>query len=150
MVALGQKMQAQFDYLPTPLIGTIDFINPHLDPTTRTVTARATIHNSNPQLKPEMYATVTITTDPIYDALQVPREAVIDTGSRQFVFVVASTGHFDPRNVHMGLTGDDGKVQILDGLKEGETVVTSGQFLLDVSSRTTEALEKISNDTQGR
>jgi len=72
-----------------------------------------------------------------------PREAVIDTGTRQIVFIVASQGHFEPREVHMGVVGDDDLVQILDGLSPGETVVTSGQFLMDVESRTTEALQKL-------
>jgi Cu(I)/Ag(I) efflux system membrane fusion protein/cobalt-zinc-cadmium efflux system membrane fusion protein len=148
MVKLGQEMQAAFDSLPGNLIASIDFIYPHLDQTTRTVAVRATIDNSDHRLKPGMYAMVNIITKPIPDALLVPREAVIDTGTRQFVFVTKQTGHFDPRNVHMGLVGDDDQVQILDGLTEGETVVTSGQFLLDVTSRTTEALQKMRPDLQ--
>ena len=94
-------------------------------------------------LRPGMYATATIQTTPVKDALQVPREAVIDTGTRQIAFVVKSSGHFEPRDVHMGITGNDGRVQILDGLAAGESVVTSGQFLMDVESRTTEAVEKL-------
>jgi Cu(I)/Ag(I) efflux system membrane fusion protein len=150
MVKLGQEMQATFDSVPGDVSGSIDFIYPHLDPATRTVTVRATIDNSDHRLKPGMYATVNIITKPIDDALLVPREAVIDTGTRQFAFVAESAGHFDPRNVHMGLSGDDDQVQILDGLNVGETVVTSGQFLLDVTSRTTEALQKIRPDLQSK
>jgi multidrug efflux pump subunit AcrA (membrane-fusion protein) len=90
-----------------------------------------------------MYATVEIVTQPVPDAIQVPREAVIDTGTRQIVFVVTTPGRFDPRNVHMGMMGDGDRVQILDGLSPGDTVVTSGQFLLDVESRTNEAIAKL-------
>ena len=75
--------------------------------------------------------------------MQVPREAVIDTGTRQIVFVAQTEGRFDPRKVRMGVNGDDGHVQILEGLAPGETVVTSGQFLMDVESRTTEAIQKL-------
>jgi Cu(I)/Ag(I) efflux system membrane fusion protein len=150
MVKLGQVMQATFDSMPGDVTASIDFIYPHLDPATRTVTVRATIDNSDHRLKPGMYAMVNIITKPIDDALLVPREAVIDTGTRQFAFVAESAGHFDPRNVHMGLSGDNDQVQILDGLNLGETVVTSGQFLLDVASRTTEALQKIRPDLQSK
>jgi Cu(I)/Ag(I) efflux system membrane fusion protein len=73
----------------------------------------------------------------------VPREAVIDTGTRQIAFVALGEGHFEPRKVRMGMMGDDDRVQILEGLAPGETVVTSGQFLLDVESRTTEAIDKL-------
>jgi membrane fusion protein, copper/silver efflux system len=150
VVKLGQSIEASFDSLPGTFKGTIDFIYPHLDPATRTVMVRATLDASDHQLKPGMYATTNIITKPIADALIVPREAVIDTGTRQIVFVAMGDGHFDPRIVHMGLSGDDDQVQILDGLKEGETVVTSGQFLLDVTSRTQEALEKIRPDLQSK
>jgi Cu(I)/Ag(I) efflux system membrane fusion protein/cobalt-zinc-cadmium efflux system membrane fusion protein len=109
----------------------------------RTVAARAVLDNNDLNLRPGMYASAEIMTQPIADAIQVPREAVIDTGERQIVFVVQSNGHFEPRNVRMGITGSDGRVEILEGLSKGETVVTSGQFLLDVESRTTEAIDKL-------
>jgi Cu(I)/Ag(I) efflux system membrane fusion protein/cobalt-zinc-cadmium efflux system membrane fusion protein len=150
IVKVGQQMEASFESLPGSHTGTIDFIYPHLDPTTRTVMVRATLDAPDGRLKPGMYAMVNIITKPLADALIVPREAVIDTGTRQIVFVVQSEGHFDPRIVHMGLSGDNDQVQILDGLKEGEAVVTSGQFLLDVTSRTQEALEKIKPDLQSK
>jgi multidrug efflux pump subunit AcrA (membrane-fusion protein) len=92
-------------------------------------------------------------TKPVPDAVWVPREAVIDTGTRQIAFVALSDGHFEPRKVRMGVMGDDDRVQILEGLAPGEKVVTSGQFLLDVESRTTEAIEKLresSSNTNGQ
>jgi Cu(I)/Ag(I) efflux system membrane fusion protein/cobalt-zinc-cadmium efflux system membrane fusion protein len=72
----------------------------------------------------------------------VPREAVIDTGTRQIVFVTRDRRHFEPRRVTLGTTGADGAVQVLAGLAPGDTVVTSGQFLLDAESRLREAIEK--------
>ena len=74
----------------------------------------------------------------------MPREAVIDTGIRQIAFVAEGEGHFTPRQVRMGIMGDNDMVQILEGLAPGETVVTSGQFLMDVESRTIEATQKLS------
>ena len=94
-----------------------------------------------------MYATVNIVTRPVANAVLIPREAVIDTGTRQIVFVVESQGHFDPREVRMGLVGDGDKAEILDGIAPGETVVTSGQFLMDVESRTTEAIDKLRHES---
>ena len=102
-----------------------------------------TLDNGDHALRPGMYATATIVTKPIADAVLVPREAIIDTGTRQIAFVAKSEGHFDPRQVRMGMSGDGDVVEILEGLTPGETVVTSGQFLMDVESRTTEAINKL-------
>lgn len=144
IVKIGQAAEATFESIPgTTFTGPIDFIYPHLDPQTRTISVRITIDSQNHELKPGMYATVRIMTKASEDALLAPREAVIDSGTRQIAFVVRSPGHFEPRNVRMGLAGDGGLVQILQGLGDGETVVTSGQFLMDVTSRTDEALQKL-------
>jgi Cu(I)/Ag(I) efflux system membrane fusion protein/cobalt-zinc-cadmium efflux system membrane fusion protein len=89
-----------------------------------------------------MYATVRIEAELAKDALLVPREAVIDTGTRQVAFVVAGEGRFEPRDVKIGAGSDDGSVEILEGLAAGELVVTSGQFLLDAESRMREAIQK--------
>jgi hypothetical protein len=90
-----------------------------------------------------MYATVEIGVDIGQDVVQIPREAVIDTGRRQIVFVALGGGRFDPRSVKTGIETTDGTIQILEGLAPGETVVTSGQFLLDTESRTREAIQKL-------
>jgi hypothetical protein len=92
-----------------------------------------------------MYAAIEIVTQPVADAVLVPREAIIDTGAEQVAFVIdpSSPGHFEPRNIRMGIVGDDDKVQIVEGLAPGDQVVTSGQFLMDVESRTNEAIAKL-------
>jgi RND family efflux transporter MFP subunit len=144
LVALGQTVEATVDAAPgKTYTGPISFIYPHLDHMTRTATVRVTLDNPNHGLSPGMYAAVNIMTKPVSDAVLVPREAVIDTGTRQIAFVVMAEGRFEPRKVRMGVMGDDDRVQILEGLAPGETVVTSGQFLLDVESRTTEAINKL-------
>jgi RND family efflux transporter MFP subunit len=144
LVSVGQSVNAIVDAWPGRTIhGTISFIHPHLDYTSRTVMARATLDNTDQILHPGMYASATIMSTPVADAVLVPREAVIDTGTSQTAFVAHPGGHFEPRKVRMGILADDGRVQILEGLSPGEVVVTSGQFLLDVESRTTEAIDKL-------
>jgi RND family efflux transporter MFP subunit len=147
-VSLGQTVEATVDGDPGKVItGPIMFIYPHVDHMTRTVTVRIAIDNPDHKFRPGMFAIANIITTPILDDVLVPRESVIDTGTRQIVFVAEADGHFDPRKVRMGITGNDDQVEILEGLAPGETVVTSGQFLMDVESRTTEAIEKLRSST---
>jgi Cu(I)/Ag(I) efflux system membrane fusion protein/cobalt-zinc-cadmium efflux system membrane fusion protein len=144
VVKLDQKVMATVDGIPGKSFeGTVSFMYPHVDHMTRTLTVRMTLDNPGFELKPGMYATVEIKTQPSPDTIQVPREAVIDTGMRQIAFVTEGAGHFTPRQVRMGIMGDNDMVQILDGLAPGETAVTSGQFLMDVESRTIEATQKL-------
>ncbi len=144
VVKLDQRAVATVDGVPGKSFeGTVSFMYPHVDPMTRTLTVRMTLENPGFELKPGMYATVEIITQPSPDTIQAPREAVIDTGTRQIAFVAESAGHFAPRQVRTGIMGDNDMVQILDGLAPGETVVTSGQFLMDVESRTIEATQKL-------
>jgi RND family efflux transporter MFP subunit len=143
-VKLDQTVTVTVEGAPGKIFkGAVSFMYPHVDHATRTLTARITLDNPGFELKPGMYATVEIMTQPLPDVIQVPREAVIDTGTRQIVFVAENEGHFSPRLVRMGIAGDDDKVQIIDGLATGETVVASGQFLMDVESRTIEATQKL-------
>jgi RND family efflux transporter MFP subunit len=144
LVKLGQAVEATLDAIPGRIFrGKITFIYPHLDHMTRTLMVRATFDNPNFELKPGMYADTNILAVPVSDVLQVPQEAVIDTGTKQIVFVAEGEGHFGPRTVRAGIRGDDDKTQIIEGLSVGETVVTSGQFLMDVESRTQEAIAKL-------
>ena len=143
-VKLGQKVMATVDGVPgRTFTGTITFMYPHLDHMSRTLKVRATLDNPEFELKPGMYATADIVTQPVSDAILCPHEAVIDTGTRQIAFVADGGGHFSPRDVRVGFSGDGDQVQITEGLAPGETVVTSGQFLMDVESRTIEATRKL-------
>ena len=122
--------------------GEVIFVHPHVDLTTRTVMVRLVIPNEEMVLRPGMYATVLITAEVADEVVLAPREAVIDTGTRQVAFLARAEGHFEPRSVKMGVMAPDGMVQVLEGLSPGETVVTSGQFLIDAESRMKEAIQK--------
>ena len=141
-VAIGNTVEATVEGASDPVQGEIFFVHPHLDPDTRTATVRARIPNPGLRLRPGMYATAQLRSTVARDALVVPREAVIDTGRRQFAFVALGGGRFAPRDVVLGESGEDGLVAVTSGLAEGERVVTSGQFLLDAESRTQEAIQK--------
>jgi RND family efflux transporter MFP subunit len=142
-VKVGQHVTAAIVAWPGKLFeGTISFIHPHLDDKTRSAMARVELPNPHHALRQGMYATVRISVPVAVDALTVPREAVLDTGQRQLVFVSEGAGHFAARQVSVGVEGDGGTVQVLSGLKAGERVVTSGQFLLDSESRLKEAIQK--------
>jgi RND family efflux transporter MFP subunit len=144
LVKLGQSVTATVDAIPgKTFTGTVSFIYPHVNQVTRTLMVRSTFDNPQFALKPGMYADANVVAEPVADAVQVPQEAVIDTGTRQLVFVATGAGHFAPRTVRAGVRADDDRVQILEGLAAGETVVTSGQFLMDVESRTNEAIAKL-------
>lgn len=144
LIKVGQKVTASVSGFPDRLFsGTVIFIDPKIDPDTRTLTARIAFPNADLSLKPGMYATVEVAVGGADQAIQIPREAVIDTGVRQIVFVALGGGRFEPRVVRTGTETADGMIQILEGLDPGETVVTSGQFLLDTESRTREAIQKM-------
>lgn len=146
-VSVGQGVSATIASRPgEPVRGDIIFIHPHVDPMTRTAIVRVSIANPSLALKPGMYATVRLKARIRDRAVMVPREAIIDTGDSQIAFVAQAVGRFEPRRVTMGLAADDGMVQVLEGLAPGETVVTSGQFLLDSESRVREAIQKYLNE----
>lgn len=111
----------------------IVFVAPTLDPSTRTIVARFELPNRELTLKPGMFADVTLAGE-ASDALLVPSDAVLDTGTRQIVFVAISERRFQPRAVVMGRR-ERGIAEILSGLNEGERVVVGATFLLDSESR---------------
>lgn len=139
----GQTVTIDFPYAHAQLTGRIGVIYPYLEAKTRTVKARIEVDNRGLTLKPEMYVNVAIAGEGTKQALAVPAEAVLRTGQQETVFVDLGEGRFDPRLVRLGLETDDGLVQILEGLHDGERVVTSAQFMLDSESRLREALQKM-------
>jgi len=120
------------------LKGEVAYIYPYLDPKTRTLKVRFDFPNTDLRLKPAMYANVEMVLD-AGDGVVVPDSAVMDTGTRQVVFVEGEDGVFQPRRVRVGIRAD-GKAQILDGLHEGERVAVAANFLLDSESRLRSAL----------
>jgi Cu(I)/Ag(I) efflux system membrane fusion protein len=142
-VSIGQHATATLASRPEGTIdGQIIFVDPRVDPMTRTSLVRMALPNPSLSLKPGMYATVRLESQVADRAVMVPREAIIDTGESQVAFVAEGVGRFQPRWVKMGLAGSDGLVQVLEGLAPGEAVVTSGQFLIDSESRLREAIQK--------
>lgn len=134
LVKAGQTVVVTIAALPGKTFhGAIKAVDPVLNPETRTVRVRAKIPDPQGQLKPEMFVSASIEV-PLGDKLSVPNDAVLDTGSRQSVFVETAEGEFAPREVKVGRQADD-EVEILSGLKAGEKVVTSANFLLDSESK---------------
>jgi Cu(I)/Ag(I) efflux system membrane fusion protein/cobalt-zinc-cadmium efflux system membrane fusion protein len=126
-----------------PLTGRIAYIYPYVQGETRTVKARIELSNPGFRLKPDMYANVLIEGRPVPGALAIPGNAVLNSGKGQTVFVALGEGRFEPRPVKIGLSDEQGYVQVLLGLTEGETVVTSAQFMLDSESKLREAIQKM-------
>ena len=125
------------------LHGTIEYRYPTIDPRTRQGRARLTIDNSEEHLQPGMFLRIDLTDTVADNVLHVPREAVLDSGRRQIAFVSLGDGKFDPRTVRAGLETSEGRIAIHGGLRVGEQVVISGQFLLDSESRLRESLLKL-------
>ncbi len=134
LVKVGQKARVSLPYEPgTVYRATVNYIYPTLDPATRTVKVRLTMENPGLMLKPEMYANVEISASS-GSRLAIPAEAVLDTGVRQIVYVEKKPGVYEMREVKLGMRGET-SVEVLSGIKKGERVVTSGNFLIDSESQ---------------
>lgn len=130
-VELGQSADVSLSYMPGKVWqGKVEYIYPSLDPKTRTLKVRLQFDNPEEELKPNMYAHVSIYGGAKKDVLIIPREALIRTGESQRVITALGEGRFAPKNVTAGIESGDW-VEIIDGLTEGEKVVVSGQFLID-------------------
>ena len=133
-VMLGQRADVTLSYFPgRTFTGKITYIYPQVDATTRTLKVRVEIANPNTLLKPDMFANVELKID-YGKRLVVPQEAVLDSGSEQLVYIALDGGYFQPRKVQLGPKVDNRYV-VLSGLKAGERIVTSGNFLVDSESR---------------
>jgi Cu(I)/Ag(I) efflux system membrane fusion protein/cobalt-zinc-cadmium efflux system membrane fusion protein len=144
LVRVGQAATVEIPSAPErKLLGRITYIYPYVQNETRTVKARIEFANPGLELKPEMYANVVIATSAQSGALVVPGDAVLRSGKGATVFVALGEGRFEPRLVQTGMSDADGYIQVLAGLKEGEKVVTSAQFLLDSESRLQEVVKKM-------
>ncbi|MEW6731722.1 MAG: efflux RND transporter periplasmic adaptor subunit [Acidobacteriota bacterium] len=133
-IRVGQQANVTLAYLPGKKFkGNVTYIYPQLDNTTRTLKVRIEIPNIDLQLKPDMYANVELQVD-YGKKLTLPQEAVMDSGTEQMVFIALGDGYFAPRKVQLGGLVD-GRVIVLDGVKAGEQVVTSANFLIDSESR---------------
>ncbi len=142
-VAVGDMAQMRVSGIPGKIFrGKVSYIYPYMEAKTRTIKVRLEFENPNIELKPDMFAKVTLQAGKKVKAVVVPEEAIVRTGVQEQVFVQRAAGKFEPRKVSLGVASE-GKVQILDGLKAGELVVTSGQFLIDSESKLKEATAKM-------
>jgi Cu(I)/Ag(I) efflux system membrane fusion protein len=134
LVRVGQAVDATFEALPGVVRrGRIAFIERTVSPDARTVRVRVEFANADLALKPGMFATLTIPVRLAAHALSVPRNAVLVTGERAVVFVKRSDGMLEPRDVTLGVQGEQ-RVEVLRGLVMGDTVVASATFLIDAES----------------
>ncbi|MDE3152147.1 MAG: efflux RND transporter periplasmic adaptor subunit [Gemmatimonadota bacterium] len=144
-VHLGQTVNATFEALPGVVrTGCITFIDPVINPDTRTARVRVVLANGDMTLKPGMYATLTASAREAAHTLSVPRNAVLSTGERNLVFLKRPDGMLEPREVTIGMAGDD-RVAVLGGLAMGDTVVASATFLVDAESNLAEAMGGMGN-----
>lgn len=143
-VRVGQQARMKLSYIPgKEFNGKVVYIYPYLEKKARVVKVRLEFDNPTMELKPGMFANVTLFAELQRDALLIPREAYIDSGTRQVAFVALEGGKFQPREIQVGVEAEDGMVEVLYGLDAGEVVVTSGQFMLDSESKLKESLAKM-------
>ena len=135
LVRQGQAVKIRVDAYPDKVFtGTVTFIYPTVTPETRTAKVRIELPSPAGLLKPAMYARVEMaSTRSDGQALAVPDSAVLDTGARQLVLVQREEGKFEPRTVKTGMRAD-GYIEVLEGVKAGENVVVSANFLIDAES----------------
>lgn len=142
---VGQMVQVTINAYPDKVFtGKLAYIYPTLNAQTRTVPIRVELANPGGLLKPAMYANVDIKVGAGGTAVVVPVSAVIDSGTRQMVLVQKEEGRFEPREVKLGLRGDD-YVEVKEGVKEGEQVVVAANFLIDSESNLKAALGGMSD-----
>jgi Cu(I)/Ag(I) efflux system membrane fusion protein len=134
LVKPGQKAKFQSTSLPGRVFeGTVRSIDQVVNAETRTLRARAEVPNPNGELKPDMYLSAVVYV-PIGRKLAIPETAVLDTGTRQLVYVAKGPGHYEPREVRLGRQAG-GYYEVVSGLVDGDQVVNSANFFIDSESK---------------
>jgi Cu(I)/Ag(I) efflux system membrane fusion protein len=142
-VKVGDPVEMRLAGVPGRVFkGHLAFIYPYAEAKTRTIKVRMVFDNAELLLKPDLFAEVTIYAGKQVDAVVIPSEAVIRSGAKTQVFIVRGAGKFEPRQITTGLSSND-DIAVLDGVKAGEEVVTSAQFLIDSESKLHEATAKM-------
>ena len=147
-VQLGQHVQVRINAYPErQFTGKVSFIYPTLATETRTVKVRVELSNQDGVLKPGLYGNLTlVTTAAAMNQLAVPDSAVIDSGTRQVVLLKKGEGRFEPRAVKVGLLSD-GYYPVLEGMADGDEVVTHANFLIDAESNLKSALDGMTDSS---
>jgi Cu(I)/Ag(I) efflux system membrane fusion protein len=139
---VGMTATMRLESLPDRVYpGMVEFIDPVLDPNSRTYKVHIHVANPNNELKPDMFAEVSFQSS-AHEALTVPMDAIIPSGRGNMVFVALGDGKFQPRAVSLGAKSGD-RVEVVGGLSEGESVVTRANFLVDSESSLRAALEAV-------
>ncbi|MCO4794924.1 MAG: efflux RND transporter periplasmic adaptor subunit, partial [Bacteriovoracaceae bacterium] len=135
LVSIDQEVKLTFQALPgKELYGKIDFVDPVINPKTRTLKVRATISNAEGYLKPGMVADGILKVELDREPFVVPRSAIIDTGKRKVIWSKVSKKSFQAKQIVTGFESE-GYVEVVKGLMEGEEVVIDGNFLLDAQAQ---------------
>jgi RND family efflux transporter MFP subunit len=133
-IRIGAPTSLSLDSYPGRAFrGKVDFIYPDVDMTTRTARVRLLFSNPNLTLSPGMFVNVTLQV-PLGNQLVIPVSGVLQSGTRQIVFVDRGAGYLEPREVQLGPQAGDQYI-VLKGLKDGERIVTSANFLIDSESQ---------------
>jgi len=133
-VRVGERASFTTDAMPGRRFeGRVEFVYPTVSNETRTLKARLVLPNPDGVLRPGMYGRVSVSARGV-SALSVPAEAVVNAGEHTYVFIAHAGGQFEPRMVWTGMPEGD-RIQILKGVAEGDTVVSSASFLIDSESR---------------
>ncbi|MGA2914425.1 MAG: efflux RND transporter periplasmic adaptor subunit [Sedimentisphaerales bacterium] len=147
LVKENQPVQIETSAYPGRIFeGNIISVAPILDKTVRTLKVRALVKDPESKLKPEMYVDVKILYD-LGEKLAVPEQAVMDSGTKKIVYITEQDGYFKPAQVILGPKAQ-GYYEVLDGLSENQTVVTSGNFLIDSESKLNAVLTQIQEPNQ--
>ncbi len=133
-IRLGMPATLSLQAFPNrTFTGKVIFVDPVMDPKTRTAKVRIEFPNPSADLKPEMFGEVTLRM-PAREGLSIPADAVIDSGTMKVVFVAIGEGKLQPREVKLGSSSGE-RVEVLSGLEAGENVVTRANFLVDSESQ---------------
>lgn len=145
LVKAGQRVRVRGSYGAHPPVfeGRVAELLPQVQDATRAATARIELDNIEEALLPGMFADVRFVAELGDSVILVPDEAVLRSGEQNRVFVALGEGRFMPREVELGARTDDHRYVVQSGLQAGETVVVSGQFMLDSESRLREAIAKM-------
>ncbi len=141
-VSIGQTTTVELPYFPgEQFTGKITYIYPYLETETRTVKVRIELPNKDFKLKPDMYGNINLKVN-LGVKLTIPESAVLDSGMRKLIFIDRGEGYFEPREVKLGSKIDD-YYEVIEGVREGEKVVTSANFLIDSESKLKSAIKKL-------